>query len=206
MQPGDVIAFGGESLFSRWAKCTTRAHVTHVAIVMERHHDTHPKDSVSLQIMESAWFKRKRGVMQNCLHKKVRTYRGNMWWLPLSTASRNVFEQNRDAFFAFMQQQHGKPYDVYQLFGSAIDVTDKHPVFSRLTYNKANDNRWFCSELVSAALMSAGVVNGVNASETTPIDVCRFNIFENHYVQLKGKDKSIKGFNTQCADNWGQID
>ena len=205
MQPGDVIAFGGQSIFSRWAKFTTGSSLTHVAIVMENHQDTHPKDNVSLKIMESAWFRRKRGVMKNCLHKKVRTYKGNMWWLPLSAASRAIFEQNQDAFFEFMQKQDGKPYDIQQLFGAAIDVTDQHPILSRLTYNQENYNRWFCSELVAAALKSAGVVDGVNASETTPIDVCRFDIFENRYVQLKGKDKMINGFNTQSADNWGQI-
>ncbi len=123
----------------------------------------------------------------------------------MSAASRAIFEQNQDAFFDFMQKQDGKPYDIQQLFGSAIDVTDQHPILSRLTYNQENYNRWFCSELVAAGLKSAGVISGVNASETTPIDVCRFDIFENRYVQLKGKNKMINGFNTQSADNWGQI-
>lgn len=205
MQPGDVIAFGGESLFSRWAKFTTGSRVTHLAIVMQNHLDTPPKDNVSLEVMESAWYRRKRGVMTNCLHKKVRTYKGNMWWLPLSPESRAVFDQNSAAFFEFMREQDGKPYDIKQLFGSAIDVTDTHPVLSKLTFNEENYNRWFCSELVAAALKTAGVIHGVNASETTPVDVCRFNIYDEKYVQLKGEEKKIRGFNTQVADNWGQI-
>ena len=35
MRPGDIIAFGGNSLFSRWTKLTTRSAVTHIAIVMQ---------------------------------------------------------------------------------------------------------------------------------------------------------------------------
>ena len=35
MQPGDIIAFGGNSLFSKWAKLTTRSVVTHVAVVIK---------------------------------------------------------------------------------------------------------------------------------------------------------------------------
>jgi hypothetical protein len=52
---------------------------------------------------------------------------------------------------------------------------------------------------------TAGVVSGVNASEVTPVDICRFNIFKKRYVQLKGKGRVIGGFNSLKADNWGQI-
>jgi hypothetical protein len=104
-----------------------------------------------------------------------------------------------------MVEQDGKPYDVWQLFGSAVDALDDHPVFGGITYNQEDFDSWFCSELIAEGLKTAGVISGVNASEVTPVDICRFNIFKKRYVQFKGKGKMIRGFNSLTADNWGQI-
>ena len=49
---------------------------------------------------------------------------------------------------------------------------------------------------MAAALEASGVLNNVNCSEVTPIDLCRFNVFSNDYYQLKGEeDKRIPNFN-----------
>lgn len=46
--------------------------------------------------------------------------------------------------------------------------------FSGIGYNSENFERFFCSELAAAGLKAAGVIPPqVNASEATPIDVCR---------------------------------
>ncbi len=92
-----------------------------------------------------------------------------------------------------------------QLFGSAVDVIDEHPLFGSISYNQEDFNSWFCSELIAEGLETAGVLSGVNASEVTPVDICQFNIFKKRYVQLKGKGRAIGGFNSLKADNWGQI-
>jgi hypothetical protein len=204
MQPGDIIAFGGNSLFSRWTKLTTRSVVTHVAIVTK----TKMRDESNRyfnHVMEATSFNGKRGVMTNRLSERISSYDGDVWWLPLSDTSRSIFEQNRKHFFDFMVEQDGKPYDVWQLFGSAVDALDDHPVFGGITYNQEDFDSWFCSELIAEGLKTAGVISGVNASEVTPVDICRFNIFKKRYVQFKGKGKMIRGFNSLTADNWGQI-
>lgn len=52
-------------------------------------------------------------------------------------------------------------------------------------YNKEDFSRFFCSELVAAGLERAGVTGSVNASEVTPIDLCRWSIYEDDYYLLK---------------------
>ena len=230
MQPGDIIAFGGNSLFSRWTKLTTRSAVTHVAIVTHtkpthtkpthtkathtkathtkaKHTMPHDQERSQYynQVMEATSFKGKRGVMTNRLSERVASYDGDIWWLPLSNASRSIFEQNKHKFFNFMCEQEGKPYDILQLFGSAVDALDEHPLFSSISYNNEDFSSWFCSELIAEGLKTAGVVTGVNSSEVTPVDICRFNIFKKRYVQLKGEGRVIAGFNSLVPDNWGQI-
>lgn len=215
MQPGDIIAFGGNSLFSRWTKLTTRSVVTHVAIVVKTINvqaDALP-NSINKQesnqyfnhVMEATSYNGKRGVMTNRLSERLASYDGDIWWLPLSSESRSLFEQNKKDFFNFMAEQEGKPYDVLQLFGSAVDSIDDHPLFGGISYNQEDFNSWFCSELIAQGLETAGVVSGINASEVTPVDICRFNIFKRRYIQLKGEGRMIGGFNSLNAENWGQI-
>ncbi|GGW72621.1 hypothetical protein [Alteromonas halophila] len=205
MRPGDVIAFGGNSLFSRWTKLTTRSVVTHVAIVMHTKVLDDSSGRYFNQVMEATSHNGKRGVMVNRLSERLNEYDGDMWWLPLGDSARALFEQHKTAFFNFMFAQQGMKYDILQLFGSTVDALDSHPLFGRLSYNNEDFSSWFCSELIAEGLETAGVVNGVNASEVTPIDVCRFSIYDTKYVQLKGDLRPITGFNSMRADNWGQI-
>ncbi|MCU7554835.1 hypothetical protein OCL06_09515 [Alteromonas sp. ASW11-19] len=205
MQPGDVIAFGGKCLFSRWAKLTTRSAVTHVAVVVEQ-----PQAAVSdMQpgklVVEATVKDGQQGVMTNRLSERIETYQGDIWWLPLGTEARTVFNANQAAFHDFMFAQQDKKYDVLQLFGAAVDFLDEHPWFGRISYNDEDFSSWFCSELIAAGLKTAGVIKGVNASEVTPHDICRFEIFARRYTQLKGKPRPIRGFNSLEATNWGHI-
>ena len=205
MRPGDIIAFGGNSLFSRWTKLTTRSAVTHIAIVMQTKMRDEDSGRYFNQVMEATVYEGKKGVMTNRLSERVHTYDGDMWWLPLGESARSMFEQNKRDFFNFMFAQEGKAYDVLQLFGSAVDALDNHPILGSISYNQEDFSSWFCSELIAEGLETAGVINSVNASEVTPVDICRFSIFEQRYVQLKGDARPIAGFNTQLADNWGQV-
>ena len=205
MRPGDIIAFGGNSLFSRWTKLTTRSAVTHIAIVMQTKMRDEASGRYFNQVMEATVYEGKKGVMTNRLSERVHTYDGDMWWLPLGGSARNMFEQNKRDFFNFMFAKEGKAYDVLQLFGSAVGALDSHPILGSISYNQEDFSSWFCSELIAEGLETAGIINSVNASEVTPVDICRFSIFEQRYVQLKGDARPIAGFNTQLPDNWGQI-
>lgn len=204
MQPGDIIAFGGDSLFSKWAKLTTQSAVTHIAVVLKSQLVDQNDGSYFNQVIEATEFNGKSGVMINRLCERIDTYDGDIWWLPLAEQSRNILTHKSTAFFDFLFQQEHKDFDIWQLFGSAVDVTDDVPLLKSISRNTPDFSSWFCSELAAEALHVAGVINDVNASEVTPIDICRFNIYAKEYVQLKGNARQITGINSLAADGWGR--
>ena len=65
MQPGDIIAFGGNSLFSKWAKLTTRSVVTHVAVVVRTQMLGEQQGRFFNQVIEATSYNGKSGVMAN---------------------------------------------------------------------------------------------------------------------------------------------
>jgi hypothetical protein len=202
MQPGDIIAFGGNSLFSKWAKLTTRSPVTHVAVVVKTQILDEQQGRYFNQVIEATSYNGKSGVMVNRLSDRVSTYDGDMWWLPLGETQRQIFEANQNAFFNFLFQQEHKDYDIWQLFGSAVDATDTIPFLGQLSSNSEDFSSWFCSELVAEALEIGKIIQPVNASEVTPVDICRLNIYQTHYTQFCGEQKQIKGFNSLSSSLW----
>lgn len=196
MKPGDVIAFGGKGDFSNIIKWATRSNVSHVGVIMQSvmRSDTasNPKGFFN-QIIESTTLNGFSGVSISRLSDRIRHYNGEMWWLPLSLASRKALDLR--TFFNFCLHQKGKPYDISQAVKSALDALDKIPFVGRLTHNVEDFSRFFCSELVAAALEKGGVIKKINASEVTPIDLCHFRLYRNTFYQIKGTRKVIKYFN-----------
>ena len=180
MQPGDVIAFGGEGLYSWLIKWKTGSEVSHVGIVMQTcFYDggiLSTKDSI-LHICESTTlYKGNPGVSVNTLSERVRMYKGEIWWLPLNHWSRERF--NSLAMSQFLRGEEHKPYDMEQAIKSAIDYFEDVPVYSNLVKNNEDDGAWFCSELVTKALKVGGVLDmGINSAEQTPQDVVEFGIY-----------------------------
>ena len=76
-----------------------------------------------------------------------------------------------------MLNQVGKKYDLPQAIGAGLDF---------IPDNKEDLHKLFCSELAAAAYEKIGVIEEINASEQTPIDVCRFPCF-GEAVQIKGE-------------------
>lgn len=204
LHPGDIIAFGGNSLFSKWTKLTTRSVVTHTAVVIDIDHSATFNQSGACRLMEATSYRGKRTVMENCAFERISGYEGDIWWLPLSKQFRLSVKANRAQFIQFLKKQRHKKYDIWQLFGSVVDRTDATPLLKKLTWNKEDLSELFCSELVAKGLEYAGVLKDINASEVTPIDICRFNIYQKGYVQIKGQDTHIEGFSSLLPDNWGQ--
>lgn len=204
--PGDVIAFGGSSLFSRWTKLTTRSVVTHTALVTDSPQDNRSISAAQdLTMIEATSVKGKKGVMQNYVGERIKNYQGDVWWLPLHDNAKQQLHNNWQTFHDFLADQMGKSYDIWQLFGAAIDVFDDHKWLHWITYNRKKSNRWFCSELVAEGFNKAGIARELNPSETTPKDICQFSIYERSYVQLKGKQRYIKGFNSLDPLKWGNL-
>ena len=211
MQPGDVIAFSGKGNVSDIIKWATRSQVSHVGIVFESKvvlDDTAQK-GIIVDVMESTTLQLKKeaskaisGVQRNRLSDHITYYNGNIWWLPLKSTIRS--KMNMVALTDFLLHSENKEYDVPQAIMSAIDVLDKTPLLGSLTCNVEDFSKFFCSELVAAALEAGNAIKSLNASEVTPIDLCMFSIYENDYYQIKGKETKIAGYNTTSPEGFGE--
>ncbi len=204
MKPGDIIAFSGKGHFSEIIKWATRSPVSHVGIILQSKLllDDEPQAGMFNQIIESATINGFSGVSISRLSDRIDTYHGEMWWLPLSDGARNRLDTKK--FFNFMLHQDRKEYDLPQALNSAMDALDDIPLLGKLTNNNEDFSRFFCSELAAAGLEAGGVIGSLNASEVTPIDLCKFNIFADEYHQIKGGEKRIGGFNSLSPEAWGE--
>lgn len=204
MQPGDIIAFGGKGNFSEIIKWATRSTVSHVGIILQSKllFGDRPQQGFFNQIIESTSLNDFSGVTISRLSDRIDTYDGMIWWLPLSQAARDRLDCKK--FYDFLLHQERKKYDTPQAIKSALDFFDETPLIGRTTHNLEDFSKFFCSELAAAGLETGGVIGTLNASEVTPIDLCRFNIYAENYTQLKGGEKHIKGFNTLDPEGWGE--
>jgi hypothetical protein len=196
MLPGDVIAFGGQEDFSTLIKLVTRSNVTHIGGLMQARtlKDTVPGRYFNL-ITESTQMDGIDGVEIHRLSDRLASYKGNVWWLPLGDAARDRLNEQR--YFEFLFAQEGKPYDMRQAIMSGVDALDRIPLLKGLTLNREDFARFFCSELIAAALEAGGVLPDINASEMTPGELCRLAIYSGAYFQIAGKERTeIRGYNT----------
>lgn len=210
MNPGDIIAFSGKGHFSEIIKWATRAAVSHVGIVFESKilFGDEAQPGKVVDIFESTTLhedpvtgKKISGVQKNRMSDRVKFYDGDIWWLPLSRKARAELDLRK--FANFLMHQDDKEYDMPQAVKSALDALDKVPLLGKTTYNSEDFSAFFCSELATAALEAGGVIKKINASEVTPIDLCRYNIFGETYYQIKGGKKEIGGYNSVNPEGFG---
>lgn len=178
MQAGDLIAFEAFGWLSKLIKWATRSNVSHVGVIRKVDNDGR------VEVIESTSLNGIRGVQVNRLSRRVAEYNGHIWWLPLSGDTRDQFREK--VFWEFLWAQDGKPYDFMQAFKAGT-----------LFRTRQNREAQFCSELVTGALKGSGIIaiKGLNESEQTPIDVCRFPIYQNRYYQLKRYKNKRKEIN-----------
>lgn len=186
MQAGDVIAFGGSSHFSGIIKMAIRAEVSHIGIVLNSRIKEEGSGKNIHYLIDAT---SRQGVAITPVKERIDEYDGDVWWLPLRQDLReHTFDQQ--AFYTFLADQEGKKYDRWQAAGSAIDLFDQVLLPFGLRgpgHNQEDYHKFFCSELVTAGLKAGGIIPvAMNASELTPIDVCRWNIYEAEYFLLKG--------------------
>jgi hypothetical protein len=202
--PGDVVAFSGLNNFSDVIKWATAATVSHVGIVYQTSVilDDQGQKNLVVDLMESTFLHRDPesgrstgGVQRTRLCGHLESYHGHVWWLPLSGEARR--ELNVERLVRFLNEQNGKAYDVPQAVRSALDHLDGLPLLGGVTRNEEDFSRFFCSELVTAALEAGGVLPCINASEVTPIDLCTFRLYDDNYYLLKGDVLEIGGYNSK---------
>lgn len=204
MQPGDVIAFGGKTHFSEVIKWATGSGVTHVGVILQSKLLIYDEIQSGYfnQIIESANINGFRGVSISRMSDRMNHYHGETWWLPLSEDVRKKL--NFQEFYSFLLHQDRKKYDLPQAIKSAVDSTDDIPLLRNASHAEEDFAKFFCSELVAAGLEAGGVLPKLNASEITPIELCRMKIFRGDYYQLKGPNRKIKGFNRMDPALWGE--
>ncbi len=204
MKPGDVIAFGGSSAFSKIIKLVTFSDVSHVGVILKTQITEDDNGLFFNQIIESTG---KKGVSVSRFSQVLDDYDGEVWWLPLSDELRESrFDVN--AFFEFLYNQADKnlSYDLSQALTSAVDVVEKL-MFGQadVGHNQEDFSKFFCSELVAAGLEKSKAVDCINASEVTPIDLCRWKIYQGDYYVLKGdSEKTISRFNSSQPQAWNR--
>jgi len=204
MKPGDVIAFGGKSAFSQIIKLVTFSEVSHVGVILKTQIADDNSGQFFNQIIESTG---KKGVSVSRFSQALEDYEGDVWWLPLSDQIRNE-QFDVKSFFDFLYHQASSDisYDLSQALMSAVDIVEKM-IWTDVDagHNKEDFSKFFCSELVAAALEKSNAVDAINASEITPIDLCRWNIYQGDYYLLKGdSDKTISRFNSTPPKAWNR--
>lgn len=201
MRPGDVIAFAGNGPVSEIIMRTTQSNVSHVGVILQSEPVAGEPGSGTFQVIESTSLDGRVGVTISRLSERIQSYEGKVWWLPLRDSVRQRMDV--EAFRQFLLQQEGKPYDVPQAIMSGLDQLDDSELLERATHASEDFERFFCSELVAAALEASRAIAPLNASEVTPIDLCMFSIYKPDYYQLKGEAETIGGHNTVSPEGWG---
>lgn len=196
---GDIIAFGGRSWWSWIIKFFTRSVVSHIGIIACVHRSN---GLTRIQLVESTVLDGFAGVTVNRLSSRIEQYRGNIWWLPINRDRVSVgFDTCK--FSGFIADQTGKKYDSAGAVRAGIDWLDWIPGLRRLTRNRENFRRLYCSELAAGALQAASVLpEQINCSEITPDDLCRLKIYKPQYVQLRGKPQNISGYNSIILEDY----
>lgn len=179
--PGDLLACSGKGRVSGVIKRFTRSQVSHVGIVRHTKILTDDKDRYFNEVIESTSLDGFLGVVVSRISKRLESYEGTVWWLPLDDAARERF--NERLFFDFLYQQEGKPYDTPGAIRAGLDWLDS----IGLTLAREDFSKLFCSELAAGALEAAGVLINVNASEETPIQLCNRPIWKEP-VRLVGSE------------------
>lgn len=187
--PGDIIAFAGKQAISSLIQRYTRSNVSHVGIMIP-----------AGRIIESTQLQGFQGVVIRSLSSALYHYAGNAWWLPLSSESRDRMGPYGFHMQNWLQDQEGRAYDVKQAMSAGADKLDRlverlpRWIRNRYVFRAQEDlSKLFCSELAAQALEIGHVIEPVNASEVTPIDLCRFTyrgrwIYGPRYFQIKRGD------------------
>lgn len=200
--PGDVIAFSGKGHVSEIIKTISRP-VSHVGLVRHTRMVGDPQAGrYFCEIVESTMTQAHGvGVQHARLSRRVDEYDGEVWWLPLADDVRG--ELDEVALFEFLYEQEGKDYDALAAVRAGLDVLDE--ALGGLTKVAEDFARFFCSELVSAALEAGGVLPEINSSEVHPMDLCRFAIFRPDYYLLRGDKVEIPGVGTLPRQHLPQL-
>jgi len=194
MRIGDMIAFSGKSAFSNIIKTITRSGVSHVAAVL----DTNVEGTDRIQVIESTSLDGFIGVSTSFLSDRLRDYHGEAWWFPLGNPARTKMDTVK--YYDWMMLQNKKPYDFPQAVQSGLDSLWD---WGGLMYAKEDFDKLFCSELLAGAQEVSKIIKRINASEVTPRDQTRFDLWYPYYYQILGEKRELQGCGTVDPEGFG---
>lgn len=190
IRPCDIIGFNGRGPIS-WAIRTGSGIPTHLALVATplhaRQHRVELIESTSLKL---PGMRRKIGVQRTYLSDRLRDYKGEIWWFPLSDWASQLSSQ--PILENILSKYLGASYDFWQVIREGWSCVLPHlfPVRESAKY-------LYCSELVAFVLQDLGILpEEINASVVSPSELIRMNVFSGTYYQLTGKYKLVPGYNT----------
>lgn len=155
LQTGDLILFGGKSIFSRLIEWATSSKYSHCGIVLRDPHFIHPSLN-GLYLWESGWegsedaenHRLKLGVQIIPLHQVLDGYNGSVYYRPLQHLNRPLDDELLDNIHKIV---HDHPYDL-----NPIDWVEAY------IYNDPNPqktDRMFCSAFVSLIYTKCGILS-----------------------------------------------
>ncbi|MBE9032467.1 hypothetical protein IQ266_22270 [filamentous cyanobacterium LEGE 11480] len=172
VKPGDIFAFSGSDLPSQVVKLATRSQYVHVAIVVWV--DSRVARNNAILIAEShvdtslpsvGTGEHGLGVQLQWLNDRVETQPGPIWWIPLaeSISEDGIIKMRR---WLQMTEAEQTPYDFKQAIAIGLVALGWDGL------SQADDEAFFCSELVAKALQVAGVLEPeINPACHSPADV-----------------------------------
>lgn len=186
---GDILAFGGYSIFSKLIKWKTHSEISHVGVILQNqkilseYHEPIFIESTALTRQRDCILGEAiKGVQIHLMTKRILEYEGDIWWYPLH---KQLESEKESHLIEVLSDLHTKriKYDFAQAVGSGCDI------FDCLLSNKNDHKSLFCSELVGIGYKSIGLLSvESNPSELTPADIVHLPLFQER-KQIKSKRK-----------------
>jgi hypothetical protein len=195
VRPGDVIAFGGNGLVSRFVRLAGGSSVSHTGIILAAATATE-EPVLAESTVDFTTKPPTLNVTRGSLETRYQRYDGMAWWLPLSAQVRRMLDLPQ--LVRFLESAQGQPFDVPG--GLLVVLLD---LYQRVRGHEYEEDyrTYFCSELVARALESGGAVGPVDPSLVSPTDLCRWEIYEGTYHYLLKRSEpdpeEIRGYNTR---------
>lgn len=183
LRTGDMIAFRkGKDFVATVVHLFTKSDVHHVGVIVKLYNKIGTDYPFVIEANPD-------DVEYSFLPQKIKTRKDEIFIYSLTEENHKKLNENLDAFYEFMNEQIGKGYDYPQAIETVVDkVFDK-------TITKDSYSTFFCSKLVGAIYLQAGIVTpemlkkqGIKCvSELTPADCCKLPIFKDSF-RLSNKE------------------
>lgn len=193
--PGYLLAFRGKGFVSKMIMIASPG-VSHAETIAFN------PETIALQAFSAI----EKGTRFEDVERVILDAKGTVYYMKLRQEV--IDRMDMDRFIGAVASLMNKPYDFLHMIGVGIDdwhvnllrFVPKMPqwvikALRSVFRNSPTMQKVVCSGVYAWAMQQALDLD-INPSEQTPLDLCRWDIFEPEYIVLKGKDKGIKGFNT----------